>query len=445
MLPELFKTAWALPSCFAFQPDVPASCAPEIKGDQGSQTLVESHVERYNPLYYAIVGLPSLLPLSEWTLVGMRLMSALLNALLIACGVRVLAGLRRPSLPTLGFLAALTPMTMFIGGSITPQGPEIFGAATATVTLLAMFFQPDRALLRERLWILAVSVLFFVMARGLSPVYLALILAGTILVAPRVGAVVEVLKERSSWVPVLVCVVLTGGAGLYTLFSGSLALGVVFPDPALTAREVVVQMLRSTDYYLEQVLGTFGWGDTHLPMWVLQFIGGVAFTVGLLGMASGRWRQRVVVVIALLLAILVPIGVQLMSFRESGMVWQGKYVLPLAMLVPLMCGFIAAEPQQRKRPQAAILGMGAAAVAFAQIVSVAVNIHRYANGANGPWLAVIDDPWTPLVPVFVVMAAEVLAWVLIVILVRRFRERPIAVVPDDAASSDEVELGTSSS
>lgn len=410
-LPKLFNTAWKLP-CYAFHPDVTAGCMQKVIGQQDSIERVPSHVERYNPLYYAIVGLPSLFHLSEWTFTWMRLMSALLNAVLIALTVRILAGLRRPALPLLAVLAALTPMTMFIGSSITPQGPEVFGAALVIVTMLAMLFESSESQLRGRAWTLVIGVLFFAMARGLSPAYLALAVVAVILVAPRMSTVGEVVRNRVVWLPLGLCVVLTAAAGFYTLLSGSLALGVVYPDPTLTTRGVVVKMLGNTDYYLEQIFGTFGWGDTHLPMWVLQLIGGIALLVGVLGVALGRWRQRVVILAVVIGAILFPIAVQLVSFHESGLVWQGKYVLPLAMLAPLIAGFAAGSSGRLSEADASITRVGALIVAIAQVAAVAVNLHRYVNGANGPWLSLVDGAWTPLVPIAVILGTAAAGWAL---------------------------------
>lgn len=417
-VPALFEQAWAL-GCFAFQPDTPANCAPAIGGDLTSTTEVASHVARYNPLYYALIGIPSLFPLSEWTFTAMRLVSALINAALIALTFRVLVQLRRPQLPMLGVFAAMTPMTLFIGSSMTPQGPEVFGSLLVTVTLLAMVFEPRDDLLRWRGWSLVIGTAFFVLARGLSPVFLLLIILAVLAVAPSMKAVGALLANKVFWLPLGLCIGLSLGAVAYTLLSGSLALGIVYPDPNLTARQVVVTMLRNTDYYLEQILGTFGWGDTHLPMWVLILIGGIALMVGVLGLAFSRWRGRAVLFAVVALSIALPILVQVASFRDSGIVWQGKYVLPLAMVAPVMAGFLAANANLGSRISGGVLRMGVAVVAVYQVAAISVNLHRYINGAAGPWLEIIPNAWMPLLPLPLLLAVQLGAWVAVVLLVRR--------------------------
>ncbi|MGA1829110.1 DUF2142 domain-containing protein [Microbacterium sp.] len=443
VLPALFQRGWEL-GCFAFHPDTPANCVPAIEGDLDTPSDVQSHVARYNPLYYALIGIPSLFPLSEWTFVAMRLVSAAINAVLIALTMRVLVQLRRPTLPLLGAFAAMTPMALFIGSSMTPQGPEIFGSLLVTVTLLALVFEPQADLLRSRAWILVVGTAFFALARGLSPVYMFILIVVVLAVAPSYRAVGELLSDRRFWLPLGLCAGLTVTGLLYTLLSGSLALGVVFPDPTLTGRDVVVQMVRNTDYYFEQILGTFGWGDTHLPMWVLVLIGGTALLVGTFGVAFSAWRGRVALAGVLLLSLGLPILVQLASFHEAGLVWQGKYVLPLAMMAPVLAGFLAAHARIGEHVNGAILRVAVAVVAFYQVVAITVNLHRYINGASGPWFEIIPDAWMPMIPLALVLAVFVAAWVVVVVLVRSLSYRA-QEWPEESSAAMSATRATSSS
>jgi hypothetical protein len=421
-VPHLFAQAWGQP-CFAYEADVPAGCSPKIQGDLNAVVPVESHVARYNPLYYALVGYPTLLPLSELTFTAMRLVSALINATLIALTFRVLVGLRRPLLPMLGVFAALTPMTFFIGASITPQGPEVFGAILVGVALMSLVFDARPDALPARAWALAVGTAFFVLARGLSPGYLFLIVVLVVLAAPRIETVRDVLRDRRFWPPLAACIGLSVVALAYTLISGSLALGIVFSDPALTPRDVVVGMLMNTDDYLEQVLGVFGWADVHLPLVLLILIGGVALTVGILGLSLARWRGRLVLALILLASITVPIGVQLLSFRESGIVWQGRYVMPLAVQACLLAGFLAGSGDLTERVSAAVLKTTVAIAAVCQIAAIITNLHRYINGANGTWSGLVEDAWQPLVPSLAIVGAVAGAWVAAVLLTARFATR----------------------
>lgn len=421
-LPALFAQGWGQP-CFAYEPDTPGGCAPEIGGDLDEIVPVESHVARYNPVYYALVGLPSLLPLSELTFTLMRVVSALINAVLIALAFRVTAGLRRPALPMLGLFTALTPSTLFIGSSLTPQGPEVFGAVLVGVCLMALVFDPRSEALASRAWTLVVGTAFFVLARGLSPGYLVLVVLFVLLAAPRVATVREILLDRRFWPPLAVCATLSLSALAYTLLSGSLALGIVFPDPELNAGGVVGRMLLSTDDYLEQVLGLFGWADTHLPLLLLVVIGGSAFAVGMVGFALAGWRGRIALGLLVGACVAVPIAVQLWSFRESGLVWQGRYVLPIALQGPLLAGFLAGASSLPVPAGWALLKTGVAVAATCQVAALAVNVHRYVNGASGPWRGSVANAWEPLLPAPVIVTLAAAAWTAALVLVVRVARR----------------------
>jgi hypothetical protein len=417
-VPSAIAQAWDL-TCFAFKPDTPANCARGIHGDLNKIVASPSHVERYNPIYYAVIGLPSLLPLSVHTLTLMRLMSALISAFLIALTARTVIELRRPAWPLAGVIAATTPMTIYIASAMTPQGPEIFGALLTLVLLLALTREPNAELVSRRMWRLVVGAGIFVTARGLSPVFLIFIVALVIFVAPRFSVIWELVKNRKVWPQLGICVGVSIGAVVYIFVSGSLALGIVLPDPTLTAGSVVRTMVLNTDYYLEQLLGVFGWGDTHLPLWTLVTIGSVVAIVLVVGAAFATWRERVALPAVLVIALVAPIAIQLLSYKTSGIVWQGKYILPVAIAMPVIAGFFAERSPMRRDIGAKIVPIVAALAALAQVVGLIVNAHRYINGANGPWFKFIDGAWLPPVNVFLMFGVELAAWIAVVVFVHR--------------------------
>ncbi|MET4158939.1 DUF2142 domain-containing protein [Agromyces sp. PvR057] len=409
-VPELFAQVWNL-TCYAFHPETTPNCSPGISGDLSAPSESASHVARYNPVYYTIIGLPSLLPIGAETLTLMRLASALLNAFLIALLVRTIFELRRPFWPLIGVVAATTPMAIYIASSMTPQGPEIFGAMLTLVVLLAMTREPDEGLISRRMWRLVIGAAFFVLARGLSPAYLAFIVVIAVLVSPRWSTVWDVIRNRRIWPQLGLCIAASVGAVVYTLASGSLALGIVLPEPGLTATQVVTRMLRNTDYYFEQLIGVFGWGDTHLPIWTQMLIVCLVGLVIIVGLAMGTWRERAAVAVVGVATLIVPIAVQLLSYKESGLVWQGKYVMPIALAAPILAGFFAERGPMTmgvaKRVAPFVVGIAGAG----QVIAFAVNTHRYVNGANGPWTALIEGAWLPPINMWLALTVEILVWV----------------------------------
>lgn len=433
-VPNLFAQSWGL-TCFGFEPDVLPTCSPGVSGDLDAPSLATSHVARYNPTYYAIIGLPSLLPSSEWTFTLMRLVSAVLNAALVALVVRTIAELRRPTWVLLGATAAMTPMAIFTASSMTPQGPEIFAAILTTALLAALVFQPDESLTRRRLVRLVVACAAFVLTRGLSPAYLLIVIVAVIAIAPRYDQLLALLRRRATIVAVAVCGALSVGAFAYTMLSGSLSLGVVYPDATLTPLGVVSTMLENTDYYVRSMIGDFGWGDTPLPGWLLMLFAGAIIGITGIALALGTWRERIVLVALASLTLALPIAIQLNSFEESGIVWQGKYVLPIAITVPVLAGFVVArhaDALDRLRP---FVRLAIATLAVGQVIAFVTNVHRYVNGLDGPWLTFVEDAWTPRLGLVLPFVVEVAGWAIFVVVAALIigRDDPLTHARDDEA------------
>ena len=76
---------------------------------------------RYPPLYYSIVGLPSLLADSNWAVYLMRLFSAALSSLFIALAVTSAYVWSKNRLLIAGIVIAATPMVMYLAGIINPK------------------------------------------------------------------------------------------------------------------------------------------------------------------------------------------------------------------------------------------------------------------------------------------------------------------------------------
>ncbi|HUY65003.1 MAG TPA: DUF2142 domain-containing protein [Acidimicrobiales bacterium] len=76
-VPDVFAAAVELPGCYAFHPDVDASCAPALHPVTAVVT-VDTPAGRYEPLYYFVVGLPSLFLSSASGIRLMRLVGGLL-------------------------------------------------------------------------------------------------------------------------------------------------------------------------------------------------------------------------------------------------------------------------------------------------------------------------------------------------------------------------------
>ena len=121
-VPEVIADLGIDTGCSARDPEKPATCSSS-SSPSDSTRLVSSHtiMSSYNPLYYLLVGWPvHVLPGLDG-LYAMRLISALLCSLLLACAAVI--ALRIGRVAFVGVLVAATPMVLYQAGSVNPNGP----------------------------------------------------------------------------------------------------------------------------------------------------------------------------------------------------------------------------------------------------------------------------------------------------------------------------------
>lgn len=131
------------------------------------------------------------------------------------------------------------------------------------------------------------------------------------------------------------------------------------------------------DSRVEQLVGSFGWLDTPVPQWVITVW--VAATVILLaGLAISRaWRTLVVALVLLLLCFAFLAFGDLLQARTIGLVSQGRYVLPLAVGIPLLAGAAISWRGPRAQLGAQVV---VGVVVIGQIQSFTHALQRYSTG-----------------------------------------------------------------
>lgn len=308
------------------------------------KVLTPSGAARYSPVYYLPVGIPMVLwPDLTGVLLG-RVVSALLCALLLACAVT--AALRLGSrLLVLGVVLAATPTAMDLFGAINPNGLEIASGVLVFCSLLALLRAPDGRLderaTRRLLAMGALGSLLLLTVRQIGPLWLGLDLVACALLA-RPGRVRALLRRRDArW-----------------LLVGSWALGLAYAvgwlgysgigDVTDNARDALHYSLghalrfildRRMPFYIEQVVGTFDYGETHVSRLVIAgwYVLAAAVAVPCLALARVRY---VLVVVGLGVASLVTLVLlELYFLPKVGVFSQGRYAMP--SLVGVLLGAAA--------------------------------------------------------------------------------------------------------
>jgi hypothetical protein len=334
--------------CFAFHSEQPADCGASL-GDPGGLRAVPTWVSAYNPIYYYLVGWPSLVLSGDAGIYGMRIASAVLGAAFFgAAAFAASVGRNRRWLPA-ALIFAGVPMVPYLNGAINPNGVEIVSALALTASVLPLLesYDPRAAapcvVPRARLWIVAViSAVFLANARALGPLWLVVI-AALCVVAVGLPSLKRLFLARRSYLPLAIVAVATLFSVGWTLAGGSLSGQAQAADAPLVRASFLqgaVYMVRATPVFVQQALGYFGWFDAPLPSFAFWFaIAAIAIVLALAFTTAVR-RDLLTLVIAAVAALAVPVLVQAYGVSKTGIIWQGRYGLFLYVSVALIAGWV---------------------------------------------------------------------------------------------------------
>jgi hypothetical protein len=392
--------------CYKFRQDTAANCAPTIPSDANDEAIGVTSAGSYNPMYYWIVGLPSLLLTGQPALFAMRILSALLSAVFYAAGFTALAQLRQARIPVLMASFAVTPMVLFLASGINPNSLEI--AATmaafcgfvvtldnahrvrhvmpAVVTVIASTIVLANTRQVSLVWLLCALIVGLLLFRG-AEIKAAfrnrLVLAGVALALPGV---------------------LLGVYWIYLMLhapanSGVAPEGIANPQPSVSIYRAFLTMVEKAPEFLQQYIGVMGWLDTPVPMAVVMFWSMIFVVSVLLPMLIRPFKTTLGAWVALAMLIVVPAILQASIWKSMGFVWQGRYNLPLVVVLLIAVGMTA---RRLRFPQTAGAQSLARVVlwsgAFCHVLAFAFVLRRYAVGTfgGGNWHALINGvQWQP--------------------------------------------------
>lgn len=441
--PRYLANATELPGCFAFQPAVPASCEPAMAtGDAGVElTTTAGH---YPPLYYALVGTPTLVLDGARAVYAMRALSVLVGGFVLAVGMVMLrrTSMRRYAVP--GGMVALTPMAFFLLGIINPSGLEVALGFTAWAALLPVALDPRPEGVRGRLVVGALSLGLLVNVRASSPVWAIGILLVVVALMTRQRWSL-VLRDRAWIAPVAIGTVGAAAAGAWLLVADptrSLG-GVPVPDYVSNPGLVVRETSARTSGYLREMIGRFGWLDTSPSFFTLAVWSMLVGFLVLLALALGSARHRLVLLALTTAVIVLPLLLQIPTAAKVGLAWQGRYTLPLAVGVVLLAALVVGAAIERHAID--LPGFGGAvlgAVLVASVVAFYWGLRRYTVGTDGPFFTV-GGSWAPPFGVVPVLVANlVLELLFVVLLLRGIRAaRPHDQVEEPPAHRDLANVG----
>lgn len=401
-------------TCFGFSPKTSAACAKPIRG--GPVGEVQTTAGRYHPLYYALVGLPVSLSPSWGGLVGTRLLSAALSAVLLAFAFVVLSRWSRYGLMLAGLIAVSTPMLAHLAGSVNPNGLEISAGIALFSALIPLVFGPPRGRVGPLVWLAGISAVLLATLRSLGPLWVFFALASLLpLSRPALRRLwgYRVIRWWSLGVGVAVVLSVAWIVGMKT---GS----VVNPPTPLYGYSklgAALQYLnRWGSIYPQGLVGVAGWFDVFLPDPVYWLWIGLTASMIVFAMVISGWTDRLRFLL-LIFGALVPVGaVQVAEVNQLGWIIAGRYVLPLVAGAPLLAAFILERRLLLPRHARTFVRLFCVVMLPAHLILLVFAMRRWQHGVDQAHPNPFTGDWHPptgsVVPVVLMLVGLlVVGWI----------------------------------
>jgi hypothetical protein len=396
-VPRFIASTDGLPSCFAWKPLISANCSPPLSSDT---TMVKAPTSagNYNPMYYAVTGLPSLFITGAKAVYAMRIVSGLLSAAFLALALVSLAGLRRWRLPLFVGSASLTPMVFFLSGAVNPNSLEI---ATSMAVFAALCLAWDRlqtgGAWKGPLAAAALSAVVLANTRAASLLWLGLaVIASLLLFGYR--PLLSVLRKRFGWAMVGVVAIGCALSLLWLRVANSLQ-NLMGQGIDAGPIQIVTIMLDRTFEFAVGYVSFLGWLDTPGPpgalaVWATLIIGSI---VAALSVADRAGRITVACLTAAV--VFLPPLLQIPLAKDVGLIWQGRYILALVVVLVTACGvamrsFSIQQPGVGRRASVIFLSL----MVFGHFYSFIYGLRRYVIGLqdSSNWRDMLVAPqWQP--------------------------------------------------
>jgi hypothetical protein len=244
-------------------------------------------------------------------------------------------------LSVLGLLAAIPPMVLFVSAVINPNGLEI----AAAIAFAAALLRVTRAPAARWIWVaLAVSGAVTILSWQLGPAFVVLESLVVWGLGPHEHGDARILAGiRAHWLTlaVLACsfVAYMAWGAASGLFHSAITITPLGPN--------LLEGVRQMKDVLFQSVGVFGRLTVTLPTALYWVWFALVATLGTGAMIVGDRRQRVTLSGSVLLAFAFPVLFQAWAHHGTGFSMQGRYVLPLLGLVPMVSGEILVRRAER--------------------------------------------------------------------------------------------------
>jgi hypothetical protein len=188
------------------------------------------------------------------------------------------------------------------------------------------------------------------------------------------------------------------GSIAWTAKFNVLGTGAAATHPELTFPVAAKHTLALSVDYLRQMVGFFGWLDVRPPfhlagLWFIPVLALIAAAA-----LAGKLRDVAALVLLAGSVIAIPVLAQGRQAASLGYIWQGRYLLAVAVGLPLLAAAILAKREPRRGWLKQVVSRLPLAVTASTLLlgflMFYTTLRRYAVGTRGSML-LLNPAWTP--------------------------------------------------
>ena len=444
-VPQSFADLWF--PCYRLFVVEPAGCGRGLD-ESNRDAMATTYVGHYPPLYYAIVGLPSLVWNGDSAVYLMRVVSGLLSAIFIGLAFALAAIWSRSQSLVLALGLAATPMVVIFGAEVNPSGLEMSTAICVWTGGLILVLERGRRTPVSLVMGTACAAVVMVLSRGLSPLWLAVVTAFLVALSPR--SPLLLFRPRRVHMPAGAVVAAGLAAVTYIVIAHGLAVYPVGEQiPAATSESRIIELvLGRTGRIMNEFVGTVGWNEESPPLlvtalWVLP-----ASAILSLGLVTSLRRHAAIILGLITASLLIPAMLMVSQARSHGIIWQARDGFPLYAGILLVPGAVAgrawavqtseSSSDIKARMQSRFALLVASCIGVVQLGDFVWALRRYTVGLGmtvNPF-ARVPGGWSPPIPsIILVTGASVAILIYCWSLARQTLHMRKHVIPGDVALS----------
>ena len=329
--------------CLGYKYLKPGNCSALSSPNSQGDVQVGSAAARYDPFYYAVVGVPAvtLFPHSgTGMLYAMRVITALWADILLALAVYLTARVARSAWPIAGLMVATVPVLLCATTAAAPNGIQMAGGLLMWCALGALIGRQHLSS-RTRVRLIALAALggtHVLLTHSTGPLWFALSVVAAALALGWRGTrnLVSLNPKSWGWATAILAVVGAGACAWIVLEKPNMPGG---GDNAHLGGPPLSMFFEQPMVWVAQCIGAVPFREQFAPLPVLA-IGMAAFGV-LLVIAYRRAPSRVRRSLAFIVlgTVAVSLALNASTYSQLGNAWQGRYTLAFSYGLPVLAGW----------------------------------------------------------------------------------------------------------